>query len=154
MYNQDGNQAIARLYLDGQPAIGIKGTAPIDDHSDMPKYHQFDNWDAKTNAPSSNFIYDFEAFRFVVRDDWREVYRHTEDGSAISGSLDTLIEAFTSGCEIKVGISNPCIDLAGGDTDAVLHELFVHAGPGYYSTEQNFLRLKVSRPFESSLPFP
>lgn len=140
MYNQDGSQAIARPYMYGRPVTGAKGISPIDDHSDMPKYHQFDNWDAGTNAPSSNFIYDFEAYRFVVSDDWREVYRHSADGSAISGSLDRLTEAFTKGCEIKVAISNPCIDLSG--QDAVSHELFVHGGPGYYNTQQRLFTVE------------
>ena len=142
MYNQDGRQAIARPYLDGLPAMGIKGTFPIDDHSDMPKYHQLDNWDVKTNAPSSNFIYDFEAYRFIVRDDWREAYGHNEDGSAVSGSFDALIEAFTNGCEIKAAISNPCIDMFGNVANAVSHELFVHAGPGYYNTQQRLFTVE------------
>ena len=53
LYNQDGQQAIARPYLDGAPAAGTLGPAPIDDHSDMPRYHQQDSWDASTNAPST-----------------------------------------------------------------------------------------------------
>ena len=137
MYNQDGSQAIARPYLDGPPAAGTKGSSPIDDHSDMPKYHQFDNWDVKTNAPSSNFIYDFETFRFFVRDDWREVYSNSADGSVLTGSLDALIDAFANGSEIKVAISDPCAELSANDAPtAISHELFVHAGPGYYNTDQ------------------
>jgi len=49
MYNQDGRQAIARPYLDGPPAAGRRGPSPVADHSDMPKYHQLDNWDIDTN---------------------------------------------------------------------------------------------------------
>src|SRR5204863_5453213 len=63
MYNEDGQQAIARPYLDGDPspsaATGKIGPAPPNDHSDMPRYHELDNFDAGTNAPGSNFIYDF-----------------------------------------------------------------------------------------------
>ena len=43
LYNQDGQQAIARPYLDGAPPDGALGPAPLDDHSDMPRYHQHDN---------------------------------------------------------------------------------------------------------------
>ncbi len=132
MYNQDGRQAIARPYIDGTPAAGKPGPAPLDDHSDMPKYHQLDAWDAQTNAPSSNFIYDFEVFRYYVRDEWREVFSHTPEGKTVSGSLDTLTEAFARGNEVKVAIRGLCADL-GGNPD---HELFVQTGPGYYSTER------------------
>jgi len=44
MYNQDGRQAIARPFLEGGIAVGKPGPSPLDDHSDMPKYHQLDAW--------------------------------------------------------------------------------------------------------------
>ena len=53
LYNQDGQQAIARPHLDGPPVSGSPGAAPPDDEGSMPKYHQLDSWDADTNAPSS-----------------------------------------------------------------------------------------------------
>jgi hypothetical protein len=132
LYNQDGGQAIARPYLDGVPAPGTTGASPVDDHRDMPKYHQQDAWDAGTNAPSSNFIYDFETYRYFIRDDWRQVLAHEADGTVTAGSLDALTDAFSAGAEIKVGIRGLCGDL-GGDMD---HEVFVQTGPGYYSTER------------------
>ena len=132
MYNQDGRQAIARPYLDGMPAHGKIGPSPLEDHSAMPKYHQHDGWDAGTNAPSSNFTYLFENFRYFVRDDWREVLSHDADGTVIGGSLDELTEAFVQGSEVKVGIRGLCCDL-GSDLD---HEIFVQTGPGYYSTQR------------------
>lgn len=132
LYNQDGRQAIARPYLDGVAATANPGPSPLDDHSDMPKYDQHDSWDVGTNAPSSNFTYHFEAFHYIVRDDWREVFSHESDGAVISGSLDALVECFSRGSEIKVGIRGLCCDL-----DSTMdHEVFVHTGPGYYSTEQ------------------
>ncbi len=132
LYNQNGRQAIARPYLDGAPATASLGPSPLDDHGDMPKYDQHDAWDAGTNAPSSNFTYHFETFRYFVRDDWREAFAHGADGGVIGGSLDELVAAFSAGAELKVGIRGLCADL-GGDLD---HEVFVHLGPGYYSTEQ------------------
>ena len=59
MYNQDGQQAIARPFLDGISANGSLGKSDLDDHNSMSKYHPLDNWDADTNAPSMNFVYDF-----------------------------------------------------------------------------------------------
>ena len=46
--------------------------------------------------------------------------------------LEALVTAFSEGAEIKVGIRGLCAEL-GGDMD---HEVFVHTGPGYYSTER------------------
>jgi hypothetical protein len=140
LYNQDGRQAIARPHLDGGPITGRPGPSPPADHSTMPKYHELDNWDAGTNAPSSNFIYDFETFRFWVHDEWREVLSHTERGDVVSGSIDTLAEAFTRGQEVKVGIRGLCGDLAAGTrapgNDVRAHEVFVQVGSCYYYTKR------------------
>jgi hypothetical protein len=132
MYNQDGSQAIARPYLDGGAVTSPPGPSGLDDHSDMPKYHQHDGWDAGTNAPSSNFTYDFEVFRYFVRNEWRQLLAHEADGTVTDGSLDALIAAFSQGAEIKVAIRNLCRDLGG----EVEHEVFVHTGPGYYGTQR------------------
>jgi hypothetical protein len=134
LYNQDGQQAIARPYLDGAPVTRTPGPAPLDDHSDMPRYHQQDSWDAGTNAPSSNFVYDFDIYRFLVDDRWREVLAHTADGSIRAGSVEALAEAFAQGHAIKLGIRGLCADLVADPADAIEHEVFVHAGSCYYYT--------------------
>ncbi len=134
LYNQDGGQAIARPYLDGLAASDQFGASPLDDHSAMPKYTQFDAWDSGTNAPSSNFFYEMETFRYCVRDDWREVLSHTESGEVVSGSLGALEEEFAQGCEVKVGIRDFSAELAGAGAH-VPHETFVHCGSCYYYTE-------------------
>ena len=139
LYNQDGQQAIARPYLDGGPANGTIGPATLDDWSAYPKYHQQDGWDAATNAPSSNFIYDFEVFRYYVCDDWQEVLAHDEAGNVRAGSIDDLAAAFEAGAEIKVGISNLCADLHAGTAHPVEHEVFIQVGPGYYYSRQKLL---------------
>ena len=136
MYNQDGQQAIARPYLDGPPGAGQNAQPPLDDHSDMPKYHELDNWDDDTNAPSSNFIYDFNCYRYLVCDNWEEVFAHTAYGRAVFGSLEALCEAFSEGREIKVGIRGLCDDLVEDGAAALDHTVFVHTGPGYYCTER------------------
>lgn len=136
LYNQDGEQAIARPFLDGQPATGVPGAAPPEDHSGMPKYHQHDNWDPETNAPSHNFIYDFDLFRYWVRDDWREVLSSTEEGTVISGSVEDLARAVAEGSEVKVGIRGLCGDLAGEEDAELEHEVFAQTGSCYYYTDQ------------------
>ncbi len=134
MYNQDGGQAIARPYLDGAPKNGEPVPSPLDDHSAMPKYHQSDSWDAETNAPSSNFLYDFETFQFWVRDEWEEVLSHTANGRVVSGSVQALVKEFSQGREVKVGIRELCADLLADPARALEHEVFVQVGSCYYYT--------------------
>jgi hypothetical protein len=140
MYNQDGRQAIARPYLDGGAADGTIGPAELDDWRAYPKYHQQDAWDAGTNAPSSNFVYDFEVFRYYVCDDWQEVLAHDAAGRVVAGSIDELAAAFAAGSEVKVAIRDLCSDLTPADAPPVKHETFIQAGPGYhYSRQKMFI---------------
>jgi hypothetical protein len=134
LYNQDGEQAIARRSLAGEPARDPCGRGPPDDRHDMPKYHQRDNWDAGSRAPCHNFVFDFDVYRFLVRDDWQEVLAHGADGGVVSGSQAALAEAFAAGAEVKVGIRGICGDLAGDGERDPGHELFVQAGPCYHNT--------------------
>lgn len=136
LYNEDGQQAIARPILDGLPSNGAPGPSPPADHAQMPKYHELDRWDDATNAPSSNFIYDFETLRFFVREEWREVLHHTSDGAVVSGSIDKLADAFRSGAEFKVGIRRLCADLSPVPADALPHEVFIQLGSCYYYTRE------------------
>ena len=135
LYNQDGGQAVARPYLDGVPAAGEPRSSAPDAPARMPKYHAVDAWDAATNAPSSNFVYDFDVYRFMARDDWQEVLSHAEDGGVRSGSVETLADALSRGCEVKAGVSGLADDLSGDDSP-MPHQVFVHAGSCYYYTEQ------------------
>lgn len=136
LYNQDGHQAIARPYLDGVPARGERGPAKATAPDHMPKYHAMEAWDADTNAPSQNFIYDFEFYQFFLRDDWREVLHHDANGRVVSGSLAELVEAFSAGCDLKVGLRGLCGDLGADSESAVDHEVFVRTGSNYYYTER------------------
>ena len=136
LYNQDGSQAVARPHLDGQLATGEPGTSPVTPDPTMPKYHQFDSWDGATNAPSQNFTFDFDEYRFLVRDDWEEKLHHTASGKVISGSVRALASEFRSGREVKVAIRNLCADL-GERSKPVEHEVFVQTGSCYYYTEQD-----------------
>ena len=136
LYNQDGTQAIARPHLDGVSSAAATGAAPIDSHPEMPKYHQLDSWDADTNAPSSNFIYDFEHFDFLVRDDWTEVLAHDAGGVVVRGSAAALGDVCGAGGEIKAAIRGLCADLAEPGAATTHHEVFVRIGSSYYYTEQ------------------
>ncbi|MBM4004960.1 MAG: hypothetical protein FJ295_17005 [Planctomycetes bacterium] len=141
LYNQDGTQAIARPYLDGGPVTTALGSAVPVTPSNMPKYHLLDSWDAGTNAPSQNFIYDFDRFRYCVNDSWREVLSHSASGTVVSGSLEELVDAFSSGCAIKLGITGLCADMDDDPCGLPGHELFVQGGSAYFYTEQNLFIL-------------
>jgi hypothetical protein len=138
LYNQNGQQAIARPYLDGTPANGVLGASPPQIPPKMPKYHTQSSWDIGTNAPSSNFIYDFDVYRFMVRDDWQKVLSHSAEGEVLSGSIQELATAAADGCQLKVGVRDLCADF-GHDENKVEHEVVVQAGPCYFYTEQQLM---------------
>lgn len=140
LYNQDANQGIARPYLDGPPVAGTPGPSTLQDHSAMPRYHEFSRFDDGTNAPCSNFRYDFDEYRFLVKDDWYEVLHHDEHGHVLSGSLQDLYRAFRHGMEFKVAIHNLATDLAPPHAAVMSHDVIVQGGAGYFYTgEKRFL---------------
>ncbi len=139
LYNQDGQQAVARLFLDEKVRSGSRGPAPVVPDPAMPKYHMQEVFDAGTNAPSRNFIYDFESMTWFVRADWTEVYSHAADGRARSGSRQELIRAFQNGAELKVAIEGLCDDLTPAGEVTLAHETFVHGGASYCYLEDDLL---------------
>lgn len=139
LYNQDGTQAIARPHLDGHSFAAPTGPSPASPPDHMPKYHAFDGWDTATNAPAHNFVYDFNVFRYCVNDSWQEVLSHTSTGEVLSGSLESLVDAFSSGCSIKLGIEGLCDHLRTDARQRLPHELFVQGGSAYYYTDRKLL---------------
>jgi len=135
LYNQDGHQAIARVYVDGKPRSGKPGPSNPVIPANMPKYHASVAWDGDTNAPSQNFIYDFETYEFLVRDDWREVLHHDASGRAQSGRIEELGEALAQGADIKIGIRGLCDDGQGTPE----HEVFIQTGSNYYYPERKLV---------------
>ena len=149
LYNQDGNQAIGRPFLDGaslsggsplsrdstaDPNSAANTTAPKDDPA-MPRMHLLAAADEGTNAPSHHFVYDFDYYRFQVCDQWHELFAHDALGRVLSGSFDELVAAVAEGRELKLGIRDLCADLGDGPS----HEVFVHVGPCYHYTERRQL---------------
>ena len=136
LYNQDGQQAIARPFLDGGEVVAEPGPSKPEDFDNIPKYHAFDAWDTGTNAPSHNFVYDFDLFHYLVRDDWTEVLSHTAEGQVVSGSPQELGRQVAQGKEVKVAIRGLCADLTEDPDKAIDHEVFIKTGSCYYYTEQ------------------
>jgi len=151
LYNEDGQQAIARPFLDGPPVSGARGPSPTTDHADMPKYYELDSWDAETNAPSSNFVYDFDTLRYYVHDDWRLALHHLADGTVVSGSHGEMADAFARGVEWKIGISGLCDDLVPAGEKALPHEVLIQAGSCYLYTDQQLL-IAASHPLARVRP--
>ena len=138
MYNQDGNQCRARPYLEKEsPKYSIPPDSPNQNKPNMPKMHPIDEWDIETNAPSDNFIYDFDFFRYFVRDDWEEVLSNDENGDIISGSSEDLADAIAQGMEVKAGLRNLCSDLSLDNSRTLEHETFIQMNSCYYYTKQH-----------------
>lgn len=156
MYNQNGLQATARPFLDGAGCDETVGTPPAEmfNGGGIPKpmkhMHNINRCSVDTNAPATNFIYDFYNYKFLVHDDWTEVLVHDADGNVISGSPKALEEASAAGCEMKVGIKGICEGLFGAE-NTMEHELFIQTGPHYYYTETNFM-VAETRPFVRVIP--
>lgn len=156
MYNENGQQAVARPFLDGQPlppAPPIPAAPTV--HPAYPdtmggRYHTFGRCDDNTNGPSMNFIYDFYNYKFLVRDDWKEIYAHDADGNPTFGSATALDEASNAGMELKVAISGIC-DGLWGQACSLPHELFIEAGPHYYYDETGYMVVET-RPFVRVMP--
>ena len=65
LYNQNGQQAIARPYLDGPPATGPKGPVPPKAHPDMPKMLEQAGWDSETNRAQPQLHLRFRGLPFL-----------------------------------------------------------------------------------------
>ena len=150
MYNEDGHQAFARPYLDShgydEPLSDVPPYDPPYGYGgiDMSKYHTL-SADGNTAAPSENFIYDFYSYKYLVQDEWEEIYAHDENGNAIRGSAKAIDEASNAGQELKVAITGICEGL-WGETNLPHHELFITTGPHYYYSETGYM-VAETRPF-------
>lgn len=130
LYNMTGHQGCANVILDTTPPTAAPGgRRVVPTPAEMPKMRPETVFDEGTSAPSRNFIYDFEVYRFFVRDEWEEVLSHDERGGVVSGSFAALREAQIAGREFKVGVRGLCAGMSG-DT-ALDHEVFSLIGSGF-----------------------
>jgi hypothetical protein len=97
----------------------------------MPKIGVQEFFDLGTSGPSRNFVYDMEAYRFFVRDEWEEILAHDASGTVVGGSFAALEAAQVAGREIKVGIRDLGAGLASPGTSPVPHETFILVGSGF-----------------------
>jgi hypothetical protein len=117
LYTVDGEQACANVVFGEAPAAAGFGTrVMVPSPPDMPKMGPDEVFDLGTLAPSRNFVYDFERYRYFVRDDWMEL-----DG------FDAIEAAQVAGREIKAGVRG----LLGAGAD---HEVFIGVGSGFVHT--------------------
>ena len=149
LYNQDGSQSVARPFLDGGPITGQKGENPPNQYTEHTKMNYFSCFDEGTNAPSWNFAYAFDSFRYLVRDRYTELLHHDEEGNVLSGSLDALMDAYSTGTDLKAGITGLCDGMPGGQ--ALKNEVFVHISYGYHYQESQ-LFVAETQPFVRTAP--
>jgi hypothetical protein len=90
-----------------------------------------DAYDSQTNAPSQNFIWHFDFFKWFTGGGWVEVLAVEASGEVLSGSLEVLAAASGQGCEVKIAIGGCCDDLSGPARCCPAHELFVHTHSHY-----------------------
>ena len=67
LYNQDGSQGLARTFLDG---LAPGHTDMPSDYPAVPRLHLANSYDDASNAPSQNFVYDFDVYRYFVNREW------------------------------------------------------------------------------------
>jgi len=101
----------------------------------MPKYHEQESWDAGTNAPSSNFIYDFEKYRFWVHDEWQEMLAHTATARCFPALLTHWPKPFCTDATSRLVFAD-CVPTWRGSASAIDHEVFVQVGSCYYYTKR------------------
>ncbi len=151
MYNQNGLQAVARPYLDGCGSYDTIGSLPPEmfggggEEKPMLNMHITDSIDEDTNGPALNFVYDFERYKFLVKDEWTEVLSHDKDGNVISGDARLLEQASEQGCDIKVAINGLCECIFDTKSD-LDHEVILQTGSHYFYTEKGFM-VAQTRPF-------
>lgn len=132
MYGMDGQQFCATVMLDDTKSTAAPGSFRVVPRPKaMPKMSETEENDIGTLAPSRNFIYDFEVYRYFVRDDWTPILSHDESGRVTSGSWDAFHQAHREGREFKVGIAGLCSELPGA---SLRHEVFTLLGSGWVHT--------------------
>jgi len=130
LYNMTGPQGCANVVLDATPPTAAPGgRREVATPAEMPKMRPETVFDEGTSAPSRNFIYDFEVYRFFVRDEWEEVLSHDERGTVVSGSFAALRDAQIAGREFKVGVRGLCAGMRG--STELDHEVFSSVGSGF-----------------------
>ena len=136
LYNMDGQQCCASLILDDMSTVAAQpGTRQLrKPPPDMPKMSIEEIFDAGTTAPSRNFIYDMEVYRFWVRDEWTEILAHDSEGNITAGDFEAVQQAQAAGREIKVAVGNLCSDLGTGPK----HEVFSLLGSSFLHTRRSF----------------
>ena len=142
LYNQNGQQAVARLIMD--PTESAEASTDVVDDAPFKKTHTINSFDAGTPGYSKNFIYDFESFRYLANDCYEEIFANDENGNCVFGSVKALEEAYAEGRAIKIAVSGISGVLWGdtGHTD----EIYIHCASSYYYTKD---RLMIT----NSLPF-
>jgi len=124
IFNVTAPSGMAIVPLDGQPADAATG-----------------NWVRVVNHPFTKGA-DIEwlsgQYRWWVRDDWREIYAHDEQGQTIQGSSQDIQRAANDGCALKVGIKDLWSYLMPAGQEAPTHEVFLECSVQFAHIDKNF----------------
>lgn len=144
LYNQNAQQALARLTLDRSLD---RETAGEMEYDGFRKMHTMGSFDAHTRGASKNFIYDFESYHFIVKDHYEEIYANDRSGQPIFGTAEQLDQAYNEqGRGIKLSIAGLSAMMWGNKDHE--DEVFVHCGSSYFYT-QDRLMIANTLPFVS-----
>jgi hypothetical protein len=134
LYNQNGQQALARLILDGMIDESVQNDK---EDQGFTKMNTIDVLDTNTLGISKNFIYDFEFYNFFVNDSFKEIYANHHDGICTYGDINHLADSYGCGKGIKIAVKGLSTVLWGdtGHED----EIYIHCGSSYYYTRDQLM---------------
>jgi len=131
LYDMDGRQGCSHVMLDEQPYGPPDAHREVEAPAKFPKLSPTQLNDEGSSGPSMQFVYEFERYRYWIRDDWELMFAHEADGTVTDGSWRELHDAHQAGKDIKVGLVNLCADLAGESRE---HVVFSPAGSSWTHT--------------------
>ena len=134
LYNQNGQQALARVVMDGTPDTTMQKDS---EESGMKKMHTISVFDSGTAGVSKNFIYDFEFYEFIVNNCYEEVPANDSD---LLGAL------YRDGRGIKIAMKG-LSEVMWGDTGHE-DEIYIHCASSYHYTKDK-LMITNTHPFVS-----
>ena len=105
LYDMEGRQGCSHVMLDDELYAPPGTHREVEAPAKFPKLSSTQLNDEGSSGPSMQFAYDFERYRYWVRDDWELLLAHKTDGTVTSGSWRDLHNAQLAGKDIKIGLA-------------------------------------------------
>lgn len=133
LYNQNGQQALARLAMEDAQACALDSSEAAPEKMCVQSIN-----DPTSMAPSQSFVYQFEYYDFFVNDCYSEIYANDALGQCTFGGMEALTEAYRGARRIKIGIGGLLSALYGQGSNNQ-DEVFIQCGCSYYYTEERLM---------------